>query len=375
MKLIFKVILLVGGLVLLTCLVADAVNSKQGKASTKSSLAQDILNIFDANDDKLLDPYEVLDVMLQMKSENNAQYISFDKVIAMVKERSNEREQELRELYSELDENRDSRVDASELPDFIHEFIHELDVNNDKIISFLELKEFNIETALSRSNAEILAEADDIFADFDDNDNGQLEDREVEGSRYDDNRDFDNDSRISKNELVESLKLENTTVSFKVDGNVAKMYGTIAADTPAKVLQLLFEHPEVDTIEMLRVPGSINDEANLRAAIYVQKFGLSTYLNSNSLVASGGTDFFLAGVERKVDEGALIGIHSWATGDGTQGKDVPREDKQHRLYLDFYNKIGISEAFYWRTLEAAPAEDIHWMTAREIDTYNIATVK
>lgn len=375
MKLIFKVMLLAGGLVLLTCLVADAVNSKQGKASTESNLAQDILSIFDANDDKHLDPYEVLDVMLQMKSENNAQEPSLDKVIAMVKERSSKREQELRELYAELDENRDSQVDISELPDFIGEFIQQLDINNDKIISFQELKEFNIEKALSRSNAEILAEADDIISDFDDNYNGQLEELEIEGSRYDDNRDFDNDSRISKNELVESLKLENATVSFKVDGKVAKMYGTIAADTPAKVLRLLFENPEVDTIEMLRVPGSINDEANLRAAIYVQKFGLSTYLNSKSLVASGGTDFFLAGVERKVDEGALIGIHSWAAEDGTQGKDVPRGDKQHRLYLDFYSKIGISEAFYWRTLEAAPAEGIHWMTAQEINTFDIVTEK
>jgi hypothetical protein len=78
----------------------------------------------------------------------------------------------------------------------------------------------------------------------------------------------------------------------------------ITASTPATILQLLFEHPEVTSIEMLTVLGSIDDVANLRTSLYVHKFGLNTKLNANISVASGGTDFFLAGRQRIVEKRA-----------------------------------------------------------------------
>jgi hypothetical protein len=35
--------------------------------------------------------------------------------------------------------------------------------------------------------------------------------------------------------------------------------------------------------------------------------------------------------------------------------------------------MGIPADFYWYTLEAASAENIHWMTAQEIAQYDILT--
>lgn len=35
--------------------------------------------------------------------------------------------------------------------------------------------------------------------------------------------------------------------------------------------------------------------------------------------------------------------------------------------------MGIPSDFYWFTLEAAPAESIHWMTEEELFQYHITT--
>lgn len=161
--------------------------------------------------------------------------------------------------------------------------------------------------------------------------------------------------------------------TFTVDGATATMTGVINSSTPDDVRSLLDDHPEVTTIEMIDVPGSIDDAANLEASRLIRDAGLATHANANSALASGGVDFFLAGATRTYDPGAQFGVHSWATGDGTEGINVPRDDQQHNLYLDYYAEMGIDPAFYWFTLEAAPADDIYWMTNNELTNYGFAT--
>lgn len=100
--------------------------------------------------------------------------------------------------------------------------------------------------------------------------------------------------------------------------------------------------------------------------------GITTIVPSGGLVASGGTDLFLAGVQRIIEPGACIGVHSWAAEDFT-ATDIPRTSPEHDRYLDYYNDVGIDLAFYWFTLEAAPADDMHWMTAMEVGQYGVST--
>lgn len=96
------------------------------------------------------------------------------------------------------------------------------------------------------------------------------------------------------------------------------------------------------------------------------------YFTLAGMIASGGVDFFLAGVGRTVDTGGKLAVHSWA-GDGVTGDQVPRDDPQHSLYLDYYAEMGIPAEFYWFTLQAAPAEDIYYMTADEMAEYQMTT--
>ena len=62
-----------------------------------------------------------------------------------------------------------------------------------------------------------------------------------------------------------------------------------------------------------------------------------------------------------------------ATGDGVNGDELSRDDPQHDLYLNYYDSIGVDQEFYWFTLQAAPPEALHVMTAGELDEYNFAT--
>jgi hypothetical protein len=158
---------------------------------------------------------------------------------------------------------------------------------------------------------------------------------------------------------------------FRVEGDIAHMVGVIDRDTPELVETMIADNPEVRTIFLDFVPGSMDDEANLEASRMIRAANLSTHVPAKGEIASGGVDFFLAGSTRSIEENAQIGVHSWADNSNTVPKDLPRDHIYHQLYLDYYQEMGIDEAFYWFTLEAAPADSIHWMTRTEIEYYGM----
>ena len=43
------------------------------------------------------------------------------------------------------------------------------------------------------------------------------------------------------------------------------------------------------------------------------------------------------------------------------------------VHFDAHEDMGIPAAFYWRTLSAAPPEDIHWMTEEELERFGFFT--
>ncbi len=162
-------------------------------------------------------------------------------------------------------------------------------------------------------------------------------------------------------------------VNFKISGNTLIMNGVIDSDVKSKLQEALNMNPEVTSIVMENVEGSVDDEANLDAARFVRHKKLNTLIPSDGLVASGGTDFFLSGVKRTAQRGAKIGVHSWA-GDGIENPNkLPKSHVEHQKYLQYYKEMGIPSGFYWYTLKSATSDDIHWMTPYEIKKYKITT--
>ena len=154
------------------------------------------------------------------------------------------------------------------------------------------------------------------------------------------------------------------------------MNGTIGGRTDNHFDNLIKKYPNVKWIELGNCPGSRNDEVNLKVAKKMHDLGMNTRLFSDSEIASGAVDLFLAGNKREIEKCAKIGVHSWA-GDGKVPTELAKDDPAHYLYIDFYKSVGMSDSaateFYFFTIESAVASDIHWMTEAEIAYYKMAT--
>lgn len=167
---------------------------------------------------------------------------------------------------------------------------------------------------------------------------------------------------------------ESTEATVK--GDTLHLNGLINAKTPAQIRKIFKENPNIDTIFIDEIEGSVDDEANLDIAFFVAQQGITTKIGRDSLIASGGTDFFLAGKHRIVEDGAWVGVHSWQDSQGLEAVDFPRGAKEHQPYIDFYIKAGFSqkeaEDFYYFTIESSPADSIYLMSNEEIIQYKIS---
>lgn len=134
-------------------------------------------------------------------------------------------------------------------------------------------------------------------------------------------------------------------------------------------MRLVEENPQIKTVVLGDLPGSINDDLNLKTCQYLYEKGLNTALLSNSIIESGAVDLFVSGRHLTIAKGAKIGVHSWDDNQYGSALNVPRSSPLHKTYLDLYNKVKIDTSFYWFTLRVAPPDDMHFMTEKEIQKY------
>ena len=176
--------------------------------------------------------------------------------------------------------------------------------------------------------------------------------------------------------LPDELKMLEGLTIFKIsnDKKSIVLEGVINSSAYDVFKDLTDENPQIKRLEIVNCEGSINDDVNLKLAKYVHEEGFNTHLNDNGLVASGGTDLFLAGKKRTKGVNTKIGVHSWA-GRNVTATDFPVGHKNHLPYIEYYVSVGFTqqqaEDFYYFTINAAPAESVHWMTASEIEKYNV----
>lgn len=163
-----------------------------------------------------------------------------------------------------------------------------------------------------------------------------------------------------------------TPVSFVARGDQIIATGTIDHTTLEAFEEVIGQNPQAKTLVLQQIEGSVDDDANVIFSRVVHESGMTTVVPSDGLVASGGTDLFLAGNTRVLQPGACVGVHSWSGG-GLVATELPEDDPEHDRYLDYFEDIGVDEDFYWFTLEAAPADDMHWMTAAEANRFDMTS--
>ena len=166
------------------------------------------------------------------------------------------------------------------------------------------------------------------------------------------------------------------TSQLEIKGNEAYLSGDLGTITYWQIKELIKNHPEVKTIVMTNISGSVNDAVNMHTGRIVRENGFTTKVLSNSDIASGGVDLFCAGKKRIVEKGAKIGVHSWCCVNDLTAVEIPKDHPAHQYQLAYFTmalgpKIGLD--FYFYTLEASPFDSVHYMTDEEIKKWNIAT--
>ena len=161
-----------------------------------------------------------------------------------------------------------------------------------------------------------------------------------------------------------------------VNSTTAEMNGVISGKTPSNFNRLIENYPNIKTINMLDCPGSKNDDANLIVSQTMHDKGISFHLFSTSVIASGAVDMYVGGISRTQDAGSKIGVHSWGGEPGDPlATSYPKGHAVHDPYINYYVSVGFTqteaEDFYFFTIDAAPADDIYWMTDAEIQKYKL----
>ncbi|PID62078.1 MAG: hypothetical protein CSB44_04890 [Gammaproteobacteria bacterium] len=181
---------------------------------------------------------------------------------------------------------------------------------------------------------------------------------------------------------------ETDPVVFTVssDGSSAEVRGVIVDATLEEFNDLIARHPNLKTLNLVDVPGSdvggdVNTDSALELGREVYNHNINTHLVDNGVVASGGTDLLASGKSVTVGTNPTIGVHSWGGGiegnpDGSAWDIRYDEDHiDHQKYLRYYEDIGFSNQkardFYFFTIRSAQPDDVHDMTAEEINTYLI----
>ena len=154
------------------------------------------------------------------------------------------------------------------------------------------------------------------------------------------------------------------------------MNGVIGSNTPQHWDNYIAAFPNTNNMVMKDCPGSSNDTANLNVSRKMRNHGIDIHLPADASIASGAVDMFLAGTKRTREAGSVIGVHSWSDG-SNEATSYPVGHVNHQPYIDYYIEMGFlqadAEAFYYFTINAASAEDIHWMANAEIEQYMLLT--
>ena len=160
------------------------------------------------------------------------------------------------------------------------------------------------------------------------------------------------------------------------DQKTIHMEGVINSKSFDNFKKLMAKYPNVEKINIVNCDGSMDDETNLKLSKDVHTRKLAIHLLDDGLIASGGVDFYLAGIKRTKGNNTRVGVHSWG-GDNVVATDFPKGHEYHLPYIEYYKSVGFTqqeaEDFYYFTIHAVGADDIHWMTDAELAQYKIVT--
>jgi hypothetical protein len=176
----------------------------------------------------------------------------------------------------------------------------------------------------------------------------------------------------SKLEVEDNKAYLNTDYQLK---NNLYIMGGLGSRAYNQIFDLMQSDLNITTLVEQNISGSIHDDINMQTGRLVRQSGLSTHLENGSHIASGGVDLFCAGVQRTIEEGAKLGVHSWS-GEDIEAGELPEESPLHNNQINYFNEMlgdPLGKEFYFFTIYAASADDMYYMNENEIEQYGIST--
>ena len=166
------------------------------------------------------------------------------------------------------------------------------------------------------------------------------------------------------------------TSTLEVKNNEIHINGELGTRTYHQLKKAIQDYPNAKMVVLGKINGSLNDAVNMHTGRILREAGLTTKVLKDSDIASGGVDLFCAGLERIVEKGAKIGIHSWCCFNELTAIELPKEHPAHKYQIEYFTMcLGeeIGPNFYFHTLSAAPFEGMYWMSDEEIKKWTVAT--
>lgn len=154
-----------------------------------------------------------------------------------------------------------------------------------------------------------------------------------------------------------------------IDAQHAALVDSTDARSPAQFEAMMAAYPGITQIDMVDVPGTEDDKANMRLGRMIHARGITMHVPPGGSVRSGGVELFMAGTRRIADPGSEFAVHAWEDDEGRQATDYPADAPENRAYIDYYVEMGMSEgeakSFYAMT-NSARFEDPRYLNDQDM---------
>ncbi|MXO91729.1 alpha/beta hydrolase [Pontixanthobacter aquaemixtae] len=154
-----------------------------------------------------------------------------------------------------------------------------------------------------------------------------------------------------------------------IDDAHAELVGVTDRSSPTDFAAMLRDFPGLKTLKLVEAPGTDDDRANMKVGRMLRAAGIDTHVPNGGSVRSGAVELFLAGANRRIDDGAEFAVHSWIDGQGRQPSDFAMTAAPNLMYLNYYQEMGMTSAeataFYAMT-NSVDFADAKWLTAQDM---------
>jgi len=230
-------------------------------------------------------------------------------------------------------------------------------------LTIIETETEDLNEAIAEVNAHFIGY--NISIEFDD-------DNAIYTGRLNNLADEDFSVRLVINESV----VTSGSTTLDIEGTVATINGALGTLTYIQIQDLINDSPEVTTLLLQKMYGSVNDDINSHTGRLIRNAQLTTKVEKNSRIYSGAVDLFASGFDRIYESGATLGVHSWCCESGKPADELSQDDPAHGTQLTYFREMlgdDLGPEFYFFTINAASFDDAHVMTDDELNKYLLIT--